>query len=72
MNELKKINITYNMLSVCSDSAVYFCNLNLQDLKLKELNLNGIDKTLEIKDSFILFNKLYVLTKETILVFIKL
>jgi DNA-binding beta-propeller fold protein YncE len=71
-DDLKNINITNNMLTVCSDSAVYFCNLNLQDLNLNRLKLNGIDKTPEIKDCFILFNKLYVLTKETILVFIKL
>jgi DNA-binding beta-propeller fold protein YncE len=69
--ELKSINITFNKLTTNSDSAVYFCNLKLPDLVLSKLILSGIDKTPEITGSFILNNKLYLLTKETILIFIK-
>jgi DNA-binding beta-propeller fold protein YncE len=70
-DELKSINITFNMLTANSDSAVYFCNLNFQDHVLSKLKLDGIDRTSEITGSFIFNNKLYLLTKETILVFIK-
>ena len=70
-DELKNINIIFNMLTVNSDSAIYFCNLNSQDQALNKLKLSGIDRAPEIVSSFIFNNKLYLLTKETILVFIK-
>jgi len=70
-DELKSINITFNMLTVNSDSTIYFCNLNQSDGTLNKLQLSGLDKIPEIMGSFIFNNKLYLLTKETILVFIK-
>lgn len=71
-DDLKGISIVFNMLTVNSDSAVYFCNLNSQDPGLSKLKLNGIDRKPEITGSFIFNNKLYLLTKETILVFNKI
>jgi len=70
-NELKSINITFNKLTANSDSIIYFCNLNSQDQALSKLILTGINKIPEIKSSFIFNNKLYVLIKDAILIFIK-
>jgi hypothetical protein len=69
--ELKSLNITFNMLTANSDSNVYFCNLNLPGMVLSKLKITGLDVTPVITASFILNNKLYLLTKESILVFIK-
>ena len=52
-----------------SKEKVYIINLRSNDKELNEAILSGIDNNFEIMSSLIFNNKLYVLTKKSILIF---
>ena len=63
------LRIIFNWLTVCTEEKIFLANLKFPDLNIKEIFLDGIDYTLEIVSSFVFNNKLYVLSKNNILVF---
>jgi DNA-binding beta-propeller fold protein YncE len=67
--EFGNLNIIYNILTVNTFSQVFISDLRDSILELKELNLAGINPDSEIVSSFIFNNRLYLLTKNEILVF---
>jgi len=67
--EMISIRIIFNWLTLNSKEKVYIINLRSKDQELNEAILSGIDKNFEIVSSLIFNNKLYVLTKKSILIF---
>lgn len=68
---LKNIRITFNDLTLSNDSTIYYSSLTSKELKLKELKLTDFNSSKKIISSIIFNNKLYVLTKDRILIFIR-
>ncbi len=71
-DEFISIRIIFNWLTVCTDEKIYAANLNKNGLNINELILNGLDYEPEIVTSFIFKNKLYILTKNNILILKKI
>jgi DNA-binding beta-propeller fold protein YncE len=63
------IRIIFTWLSVCTEEKIYIANLKYPDLNIKEVFLEGVDYNPELVSSFVFNNKLYVLSKNNILVF---
>jgi len=63
------IRIIFNWLTVCTEEKIYIANLKYPDLNIKEIFLEGIDYNPKAVSALIFNNKLYVLSKNSILVF---
>ncbi len=63
------IRIIFNWLTVCTEENIFLANLKFPDLNIKEVFLDGVDYKPGIVSSFVFNNKLYVLSKNDILVF---
>ena len=63
------IRIIFNWLTVCTEEKIYVANLKYPDLNIKEIFFEGIDYTPKAVSALIFNNKLYVLSKNSILVF---
>lgn len=61
----------FDQLTACTDKDIYYANLKVLDPKLSRIVLSGFDCT-EIVSAIMFNNKLYVLTKDTILIFNKI
>ncbi len=69
-DKISGLRIIFNNLTVNSDSTIYQANLNLHDLSLSKIKLITSDISYPIIESLIFNNKLYVLTRNNIEVFI--
>ena len=63
------IRIIFNWLTVCTEEKIFLANLKYPDLNIKEVFLEGLDYHPGIVSAMIFNNKLYVLSKNDILVF---
>jgi len=63
------IRIIFNWLTVCTEDKIYVANLKYPDLNIKEIFLERIDFNPKAVSALIFNNKLYVLSKNNILVF---
>ena len=63
------IRIIFNWLTVCTEEKIFLANLKYPDLNIKEVFLEGLDYKPEIVSALIFNSKLYVLAKNSILVF---
>ncbi len=70
--KLNSIRILFDHLTVTTEKEIFYSNLRLPEAQLSVLNLLGIDAIPKIVSSIIFNNKLYVLSKDSILVFRKL
>ena len=70
--EFTSIRIIFNWLTVTTKNRIYQANLNLSELNLEEVILNKFNEEFNIVSSVIFNNKLYILTKDRILVFNKI
>ena len=69
-DKISGLRIIFNNLTVNSDSTIYHANLNSPEMSLSKLNLPASDITFPIIESLIFNNKLFVLTKTNIEVFL--
>ena len=69
-DKISGLRIIFNNLTVNSDSTIYHANLNSPEISLSKLNLPASDITFPIIESLIFNNKLFVLTKTNIEVFL--
>jgi len=70
MNEkISGLRIVFNYLTANSDSAIYIANLNVPALSFSKINLIGTSLSFPIIESFVFNNKLFVLTRNEIDVF---
>ncbi len=69
-DKISGLRIIFNNLTVNSDSTIYLANLNIPDLSLTKLKLLGSNIHFPIIESLIFNNKLYILTRNNIEVFI--
>lgn len=67
--KLNSIRILFDQLTVTSDKEIFYSNLRSPDTQLSVINLLGIDSIPEIVSSIIFNNKLYVLSKNSVMVF---
>jgi len=63
------IRIIFNWLTACTEEKIFLANLKYPDLNIKEVFLDGVDYNPGIVSAMIFNNKLYVLSKNDILVF---
>lgn len=68
-NNFISIRIIFNWLTVCTEEKIFLANLKFPDLNIKEVFLDDVDYKPGIVSSFVFNNKLYVLSKNNILVF---
>jgi len=68
-DEFQSIRIIYNWLTVCTEEKIFVANLRYPDLNLQEILLEGCDYKPGIVSSLVFNNKLYMLSKNNILVF---
>jgi len=68
-SKLNSIRILFDHLTVTSDKEIFYSNLRSPETQLSGLDLLGIDAIPEIVSSIIFHNKLYVLSKDSIMVF---
>ncbi len=67
--KLNSIRILFDHLIVTTEKEIYYSNLRLPEAQLSVLNLLGIEAIPKIVSSIIFNNKLYALSKDSILVF---
>jgi hypothetical protein len=67
--DFMSIRIIFNWLTVCTEQNIYLANLKSPDLNIKEVILDGVDYYTEVVSSLVFNKKLYVLSKNNILVF---
>ncbi len=67
--DLISIRIIFNTLTVNTKKDVYAAGLRKQAPELSKLQITGLDSDLDIVSSLIFNNKLYILTKNKILIF---
>ncbi len=68
---LKNIRVTFNDLTLNNDSTIYHTSLTSNEISIKELKLIDVSSNKKIISSIIFNDKLYVLTKDKILIFRK-
>ena len=66
---LKGMRINFSLLTVNTDSEIYYANLNAPEFELQKVNLIGLDYKTTFVTSIMQKNKIYVLTEKEILVF---
>jgi len=69
IDDFKSIRIIFNWLTVCTEENIFLANLKYPDLNLIEILLQGFDYKPGIVSSLVFNNKLYLLSKNNILVF---
>ena len=67
--DLKGMRINFALLTVNTDSEIYYANLNAPEFELQKVNLIGLDYKTTFVTSIMQKNKIYVLTEKEILVF---
>ncbi len=65
------IKIVFNDLTVNTENKIFYSNLRNPELSFNELKLSGTNEISKINSALVFNNKLYVLTKNEILVFSK-
>lgn len=71
-DEFSSIRIIYDWLTVTSGNKIFIANLKSSELILKEVNLEEIEEKEELVSALILNSKLYLLTRNEILIFRKI
>jgi hypothetical protein len=73
VEDFTSIRIIFEWMTVSTVKKIFLANLNSPDMSLKEITFESTQKVPEeIKSSFIFNDKLYILSKEVILVFKKI
>jgi len=72
VEDFKSIRIIFEWMTVSMGKKIFLSNLNSPELSLKEIALDSTVKVPEIISSLIFNDKLYILSKEEILVFKKI
>jgi hypothetical protein len=68
-NEFTGIKILFNWMSVNTEDRIFTANLRMPEFKLNEVVLEGYEKSFTVVSSLIFNNKLYILTRNNILIF---